>query len=65
MKPEERAKIMKTLKDLADKITQLQNEMNPASQVSGTKTNHSQAKTKTDVSLDPSDQEHDEEQHLI
>ncbi|XP_026228068.1 RNA-binding protein 27 isoform X2 [Anabas testudineus] len=49
MKPEERAKIMKTLKDLADKITQLQNEMNPASQVSGTKTNHSQAKTKTDA----------------
>lgn len=50
MKPEERANIMKTLKELADKITQLQNEMNPASQVSSARTNHSQPKTKTDVS---------------
>ncbi|XP_054482068.1 RNA-binding protein 27 isoform X3 [Anoplopoma fimbria] len=32
MKPEERANIMKTLKELTEKIAQLQNEMNPASQ---------------------------------
>lgn len=53
MKPEERANIMKTLKELTEKIAQLQNEMNPnpASQVSTTKPNHSQPKTKTDVSL--------------
>lgn len=51
MKPEERANIMKTLKELTEKITQLQNEMNLASQVSSAKTNHSQPKTKTDVSL--------------
>ncbi|XP_068571835.1 RNA-binding protein 27 isoform X3 [Cebidichthys violaceus] len=31
-KPEERANIMKTLKELTEKIAQLQNEMNPASQ---------------------------------
>lgn len=51
MKPEERANIMKTLKELTEKIAQLQNEMNPnpASQVSNTKPNHSQPKTKTDV----------------
>lgn len=42
---------MKTLKELTEKITQLQNEMNLASQVSSAKTNHSQPKTKTDVSL--------------
>lgn len=45
MKPEERAKVMKTLKELTEKITQLQNEMAPTLQ--GSKTN--QAKTKTDV----------------
>lgn len=45
MKPEERANIMKTLKELTEKIAQLQNEMNPA------KPNHNQSKTKTDVSL--------------
>lgn len=52
MKPEERANIMKTLKELTEKIAQLQNEMNPnpASQVPTTKPNHSQPKTKTDVS---------------
>lgn len=52
MKPEERANIMKTLKELTEKIAQLQNEMNPspASQVSTPKPNHSQPKTKTDVS---------------
>uniref|UniRef100_A0A7N8YGJ3 RNA binding motif protein 27 n=1 Tax=Mastacembelus armatus TaxID=205130 RepID=A0A7N8YGJ3_9TELE len=49
MKPEERANIMKTLKDLTDKITQLQNEMNPASQVSSAKGNHSQPKTMNDA----------------
>lgn len=55
MKPEERANIMKTLKELTEKIAQLQNEMNPnpASQVSSAKPNHGQPKTKTDVSLDP------------
>lgn len=47
MKPEERAKVMKTLKELTEKISQLQNEMTPTSQ--GPKTNHSQVKTKTDV----------------
>ncbi|MEQ2213422.1 hypothetical protein XENOCAPTIV_014805, partial [Xenoophorus captivus] len=52
MKPEERANIMKTLKELTEKITQLQNEMNPTPQVSSGKTNHSQPKTKTDVSLE-------------
>lgn len=56
MKPEERANVMKTLKELTEKITQLQNEMNPspASQVSNPKPNHGQPKTKTDVRLDPS-----------
>ncbi|XP_017276923.1 RNA-binding protein 27 isoform X3 [Kryptolebias marmoratus] len=48
MKPEERANIMKTLKELTEKISQLQNEMNPAPQASSGKTNHSQPKTKTD-----------------
>lgn len=53
MKPEERANIMKTLKELTEKIAQLQNEMNPnpASQVPSAKPNHSGSKTKTDVSL--------------
>ncbi len=55
MKPEERANIMKTLKELTDKISQLQNEMNPspASQVASAKPNHNQPKTKTDVSFGP------------
>ncbi|XP_023817902.1 RNA-binding protein 27 isoform X1 [Oryzias latipes] len=48
MKPEERANIMKTLKELTEKISQLQNEMNAASQVSGVKTSPNQPKTKTD-----------------
>ena len=39
---------MKTLKDLTDKISQLQNEMNPASHSTA---NTAQSKTKTDVSL--------------
>lgn len=57
MKPEERANIMKTLKELTEKITQLQNEMSliPASQASHTKPNHSQPKTKTDVGLQTSE----------
>ncbi|XP_040005857.1 RNA-binding protein 27 isoform X4 [Xiphias gladius] len=59
MKPEERANIMKTLKDLTDKIAQLQNEMNPASQVSSTKTNHGQTKTKTDAQKELLDAELD------
>uniref|UniRef100_A0A3B3HTR9 RNA binding motif protein 27 n=1 Tax=Oryzias latipes TaxID=8090 RepID=A0A3B3HTR9_ORYLA len=49
MKPEERANIMKTLKELTEKISQLQNEMNAASQVSGVKTSPNQPKTKTDT----------------
>ncbi|XP_030601971.1 RNA-binding protein 27 isoform X3 [Archocentrus centrarchus] len=59
MKPEERANIMKTLKELSEKITQLQNEMNPASQVSSGKTNHSQPKTKTDAQKELLDAELD------
>lgn len=59
MKPEERANIMKTLKELTEKIAQLQNEMNPASQVSSAKPNHNQTKTKTDVSLGPFGREND------
>lgn len=57
MKPEERANIMKTLRELTEKITQLQNEMSllPASQASHTKPNHNQPKTKTDVSLQTSE----------
>ncbi|XP_075872990.1 RNA-binding protein 27 isoform X5 [Nelusetta ayraudi] len=49
MKPEERAMVMKTLKELTEKISQLQNEMTPTSQGPAPKTNHGQAKTKTDV----------------
>ncbi|XP_041864449.1 RNA-binding protein 27 isoform X1 [Melanotaenia boesemani] len=59
MKREERANIMKTLKELTEKITQLQNEMNPASQVSGGKANHSQPKTKTDAQKELLDAELD------
>uniref|UniRef100_A0A3B4VHM3 RNA binding motif protein 27 n=1 Tax=Seriola dumerili TaxID=41447 RepID=A0A3B4VHM3_SERDU len=59
MKPEERANIMKTLKELTDKITQLQNEMNPASQVSSTKPNQGQTKTKTDAQKELLDAELD------
>lgn len=44
---------MKTLKELTEKIAQLQNEMNPAAQVSSAKPNHNQSKTKTDVRLGP------------
>ncbi|MEQ2281279.1 hypothetical protein AMECASPLE_028629, partial [Ameca splendens] len=59
MKPEERANIMKTLKELTEKITQLQNEMNPTPQVSSGKTNHSQPKTKTDAQKELLDAELD------
>ncbi|XP_028323217.1 RNA-binding protein 27 isoform X2 [Gouania willdenowi] len=37
MKPEERANIMATLKELTEKITRLQNEMNPSSQLTAQK----------------------------
>lgn len=49
MKPEERAKVMKTLKELTEKISQLQNEMTPTSQGPASRTTPCQAKTKTDV----------------
>ncbi|XP_019719709.1 RNA-binding protein 27 isoform X2 [Hippocampus comes] len=57
MKPEERANIMKTLKELTEKIAQLQNEMNPSTQVS--KANHNQPKTKTDAQKELLDAELD------
>ncbi|XP_057676444.1 RNA-binding protein 27 isoform X2 [Corythoichthys intestinalis] len=57
MKPEERADIMKTLKELTEKIAQLQNEMIPASQVS--KVNHNQPKTKSDAQKELLDAELD------
>ncbi|TMS14528.1 RNA-binding protein 27 [Larimichthys crocea] len=61
MKPEERANIMKTLKELTEKIAQLQNEMNPnpASQVPSAKPNHSGSKTKTDAQKELLDAELD------
>ncbi|XP_037604559.1 RNA-binding protein 27 isoform X2 [Sebastes umbrosus] len=60
MKPEERANIMKTLKELTEKIAQLQNEMNPASQVSSvSKPNHGPSKTKTDAQKELLDAELD------
>ncbi|KAF7659932.1 hypothetical protein LDENG_00290780 [Lucifuga dentata] len=59
MKPEERANVMKTLKELTEKIAQLQNEMNPASQASSAKPNHSQPKTKTDAQKELLDAELD------
>lgn len=59
MKPEERANVMKTLKELTDKIAQLQNEMNPASQASSAKPNHSQPKTKSDAQKELLDAELD------
>ncbi|XP_030649423.1 RNA-binding protein 27 [Chanos chanos] len=56
MKPEERANIMKTLKELTEKISQLKNEISPAS-VSGAGT--PQAKTKTDAQRELLDAELD------
>ncbi|XP_072518154.1 RNA-binding protein 27 [Salminus brasiliensis] len=46
MKPEERANIMKTLKELTEKISQLKNEISPASH---SIPNIAQVKTKTDL----------------
>lgn len=46
MKPEERANIMKTLKELTEKISHLKNEISLASQSTA---NTMQAKNKTDV----------------
>ncbi|XP_077360860.1 RNA-binding protein 27 isoform X2 [Festucalex cinctus] len=57
MKSEERANVMKTLKELSEKIAQLQNEMNPASQVG--KANHNQPKTKSDAQKELLDAELD------
>uniref|UniRef100_A0A3P8WAD7 RNA binding motif protein 27 n=1 Tax=Cynoglossus semilaevis TaxID=244447 RepID=A0A3P8WAD7_CYNSE len=59
MKPEERANIMKTLKELTDKIAQLQNEMNLASQVSSIKSNNNQSKSKIDAQKELLDAELD------
>lgn len=52
MKPEERANIMKTFKELTEKISQLKNEISPTSQATA---NTTQTKSKTDVRtlLDP------------
>lgn len=46
MKPEERANIMKTLKELTEKISQLKNEISPTAQSTA---NTAQSKSKTDV----------------
>lgn len=46
MKPEERANIMKTLKELTEKISQLKNEISPTAQATA---NTTQSKSKTDV----------------
>lgn len=47
MKPEERANIMKTLKELGEKISQLKDELKTSSAVSIP----SKVKTKTEVSV--------------
>ncbi|CAL8265480.1 unnamed protein product [Merluccius merluccius] len=53
MRPEERANIMKTLKELTDKISQLQNQMTPTSLASNATAhphpNHGQPKSKIDA----------------
>ncbi|TNN40305.1 RNA-binding protein 27 [Liparis tanakae] len=59
MRPEERANTMKTLKELTEKIAQLQSEMSPASQVASAKANHGQSKTKTDAQKELLDAELD------
>ncbi|KAL4631245.1 RNA-binding protein 27-like [Arapaima gigas] len=46
MKPEERAEIMKTLKELTDRISQLKDDMKPASNLTA---KSAQPKTKTDA----------------
>lgn len=53
IKPEERANVMKTLKELTEKITQLQNEMNAGPASRGPAPGPNQPKTKTDVWLAP------------
>ncbi|CAL1573266.1 unnamed protein product [Knipowitschia caucasica] len=59
MKPEERANIMKTLKELTDKISQLQNDLNPAAQVTSAKANHNQPKIKSNAQKELLDAELD------
>ncbi|XP_072301818.1 RNA-binding protein 27 [Eucyclogobius newberryi] len=59
MKPEERANVMKTLKELTEKISQLQNELNPAAQVPSAKANHNQPKNKSDAQKELLDAELD------
>ncbi|XP_027010169.1 RNA-binding protein 27 isoform X3 [Tachysurus fulvidraco] len=56
MKPEERANIMKTLKELTEKISQLKNEISGVSQSVG---NAAQPKTKTDAQKELLDAELD------
>ncbi|KAG7321166.1 hypothetical protein KOW79_015581 [Hemibagrus wyckioides] len=58
MKPEERANIMKTLKELAEKISQLKNEISNSS-VSQSAGNAAQPKTKTDAQKELLDAELD------
>ncbi|XP_033834198.1 RNA-binding protein 27 [Periophthalmus magnuspinnatus] len=59
MKPEERANIMKTLKELTDKISQLQNDLNPVAQVTSAKANNNQPKNKSDAQKELLDAELD------
>ncbi|XP_052444278.1 RNA-binding protein 27-like isoform X7 [Carassius gibelio] len=56
MKPEERANIMKTLKELTEKISQLKNEISPTSQATA---NTTQTKSKTDAQKELLDAELD------
>uniref|UniRef100_A0A671KV62 RNA-binding protein 27-like n=1 Tax=Sinocyclocheilus anshuiensis TaxID=1608454 RepID=A0A671KV62_9TELE len=56
MKPEERANIMKTLKELTEKISQLKNEISPTSQATA---NSTQTKSKTDAQKELLDAELD------
>uniref|UniRef100_A0A9J8DKR6 RNA binding motif protein 27 n=1 Tax=Cyprinus carpio carpio TaxID=630221 RepID=A0A9J8DKR6_CYPCA len=56
MKPEERANIMKTLKELTEKISQLKNEISPTSQSAA---NTTQTKSKTDAQKELLDAELD------
>ncbi|XP_042620401.1 RNA-binding protein 27-like [Cyprinus carpio] len=56
MKPEERANIMKTLKELTEKISQLKNEISPTSHATA---NTTQTKSKTDAQKELLDAELD------
>lgn len=56
MKPEERANIMKTLKELTEKISQLKNEISPTAQATA---NTTQSKSKTDAQKELLDAELD------